>query len=721
MPHHAGKQQFHDEVFPAELEEIRRRRETVEVPTDGLDKGSPAVGRGLIGLCHSGGGVRASTFAFGVLQALARHNLLRRIDYLSTVSGGGFIGACISAVLSKPEASTDGDEFPLAFKPGVDEPLATSYLRDSGSYLAPGGGLDDVRIPAVILRGALINLVTLIPYIIIAVFLTELVYEVGSLYGVPYGVVPLIGLAAFFALTLIFPLVSRVLGPSFGWHGRNFYERATALALALTLLVVALAPLISMVNWAIHTEPTGNSFLARTLQALQASSVDIIQTTWRQWGLIVVLGVIVLLVLASAIGSSRAWVAKIAVYILGLAGPAVLWVIYLTLCILQIDPNDLQLIDGITDGGMFAALVVLMLFNAAFGNVNTSSIHSFYRDRLSRAFVFSVRDDGDVQPEDGLKLSQLAGEGTEAPYHLVNVTLNLQGSKDPSLRGRESDFFILSKRYCGSLRTGYQTTKTMEALDHNLSLASAVAISGAAASPNAGTLTSKPLRFMLTMINARLAYWIANPAILGTATLRQRVLLALGPRPYYLFREAMGWLDGQHAHVNISDGGHIENLGMYELLRRRCRLIVAVDGEADRDLAFPGLVKLMRYARIDLGIRINMDLQAFERDENGYASRHHAIGHIDYGDGERGVLLYLKASMTGDENPYVMDYASRHPTFPAETTTDQFFDEAQFEAYRALGYHVADGAFHDADTMSELAEWLQSSQAEGPESVEFED
>jgi hypothetical protein len=650
-----------------------------------------------------------------VLQALAHHGMLRSVDYLSTVSGGGFIGSCLSAVLSRPGSTSDGDDFPLGFRPGHDEPLATSFLRDSGRYLAPGGGLDEVRIPTVIIRGALINLLTLLPYILLAVLATEVVYEVGRAYGFPYGALPLIGLGAFFALTLIFPLVSRVLGPSFGWRGRNFYERATAAALAGTLLVLAMVPFVSMVDWAIHTDPDADAgFLLRTVDALRASSVDMVRTTWQDWGWVLVIGSVVMLLLARAVGSSRTWLAKAAVYALGLAGPAVLWVIYLALCLLQIDPDNLDLIDGSTDAAMFAVLALLLLFNAVFGNVNTSSIHSFYRDRLSRAFVFSTDDEGEIVPEDGLKLSQLSGDGTVAPYHLVNTTLNLQGSRDPSLRGRESDFFLLSKRYCGSERTGFLPTTEFERVDHKLDLPAAAAISGAAASPNAGTMTSKPLRFMLTMLNIRLAYWIPNPRALRQPTARERLLLKLGPRPFYLFREALGTLDADGVHVNISDGGHLENLGLYELLKRRCRVIVIVDAEADRDLRFPGLVKAIRFARIDFGIDVHLNLRELAHDDAGHSKQHYVLGSINYGDGDKGLIVYLKSTLTGDENPYVTDYAARHEAFPAEATTDQFFDEAQFEAYRALGYHIGDEIFHDERSMAELRAWLGDATAGGP-------
>jgi len=167
--------------------------------------------------------------------------------------------------------------------------------------------------------------------------------------------------------------------------------------------------------------------------------------------------------------------------------------------------------------------------------------------------------------------------------------------------------------------------------------------------------------------------------------------------------------------VYLTDGGHIENLGIYELLRRRCRVIIAVDAEADRQMAFGSFNTLERYALIDLGIRIDLPWQQItneslstgkEIDETGDAEKHHgphcAIGEIKYPSGRKGILIYIKASLTGDENDYIFDYKKRHDDFPHETTLEQMFTEEQFEAYRALGFHAAFGLFDRSDNLAHL-------------------
>jgi hypothetical protein len=205
----------------------------------------------------------------------------------------------------------------------------------------------------------------------------------------------------------------------------------------------------------------------------------------------------------------------------------------------------------------------------------------------------------------------------------------------------------------------------------------------------------------------------STPALPGFATaLTKNMPLAPWSRvgPLYLLWEMFGKLGANSAQVNLSDGGHIENLGVYELLRRECRLIIAGDGEADARLEFEGLSDAISMALIDFGISIEMS----GLDEIRRGEQHHAIGTIHYRNGRVGKLIYLKSSMLGDnnlkstlapenytsspyrddnqlfdDNAYIGHYKSLHPEFPHESTGDQFFDENQFECYRALGYQVA--------------------------------
>jgi hypothetical protein len=201
---------------------------------------------------------------------------------------------------------------------------------------------------------------------------------------------------------------------------------------------------------------------------------------------------------------------------------------------------------------------------------------------LSKAYVVQATGNAadavdQVQPQGQKLLTDLRQNNPAVPYHLINTALNSPAGQHPSLRGRKSDIFIFSRWFSGCPSTGYFYTADLERLDPHLDLATAMAISGAAASPFMGTKKT-PASLLFAVLNIRLDYWLPRPD-------RWRVpVIGRLPGPAYLFRQVLGQVHERSAYVNLSDGGHIENLGLYELLRRRCKFIVAVDGECDPDI-----------------------------------------------------------------------------------------------------------------------------------------
>jgi hypothetical protein len=155
----------------------------------------------------------------------------------------------------------------------------------------------------------------------------------------------------------------------------------------------------------------------------------------------------------------------------------------------------------------------------------------------------------------------------------------------------------------------------------------------------------------------------------------------------------LGLMDEKSTWLNLSDGGHIENLGVYELLRRRCKFIVAIDGEQDERMTFAGLTTLQRLAAIDFGIQLHIDLDELRLTEKGLSRSHFRFCRIEYPEGAYGYLLYVKLSLTGNEGEFIRRYRFDEPAFPHHSTADQFFSESQFEAYRSLGEHVGDKLF----------------------------
>ena len=169
-----------------------------------------------------------------------------------------------------------------------------------------------------------------------------------------------------------------------------------------------------------------------------------------------------------------------------------------------------------------------------------------------------------------------------------------------------------------------------------------------------------------------------------------------------LMTEAMGTPNHRRRFVNCSDGGHIENLGVYELLRRRCRTIICVDAGADPNFNFYDLTTLQRYASIDLDVKIDIAIESLIPNEKGLSPDQYVVGRIQYPDGQIGTIVYIKLSYTGNEPEYLRFYKRRFSAFPHESTADQFFDETKFEVYRALGYFIAEEAFADPEVAKSL-------------------
>jgi hypothetical protein len=349
-------------------------------------------------------------------------------------------------------------------------------------------------------------------------------------------------------------------------------------------------------------------------------------------------------------------------------------------------------------------------------DVNEFSMHHFYKNRLVRCYLGASRDQWSrrpnrftgFDPRDDVKLKDLqrknaaSGLPYEGPYPIINAALNLTKGKELAWQERKAEPFVFTPHYTGYeiedyvlrrqavRRAGYRPTAEFAYPGSGgIGLGTAAAISGAAANPNMGFHSAPATAFLLTLFNARLGWWVGNPRYSGTW---RNPSPALGLA--YLTKEMFGSTDNRTRYVNLSDGGHFENLGLYELVRRRCRYIIAVDAEQDKQLAFNGLAGAIRKCRSDFGVIIDVDTDAIGKsDVDG--GTHCAVGRIHYPEPGHctGWLLYLKASMTGDEPPDVTEYSKRQSEFPHQSTGDQWFDESQFESYRALGYHIVRQSF----------------------------
>jgi hypothetical protein len=255
---------------------------------------------------------------------------------------------------------------------------------------------------------------------------------------------------------------------------------------------------------------------------------------------------------------------------------------------------------------------------------------------------------------------------------------------------REEAKEIVYKAFHKLERYGYRPTGDYAfptPVFHGPNLGLAMGISGAAASPNMGFYSSTPVAFLMTVFNVRLGQWLGNPRHRTTS---RRATPHLGL--WCLINELLGGTNDEASYVYLSDGGHFDNMGLYELVKRRCGLIVVCDAEADNSYTFSGLGNAIRKCRIDMGIDIDLDTSEIApKEAGGPSSQHCVVGQIHYENADKtapmGTIVYFKASLTGDEPADVKNYKKQHASFPHESTIDQWFSESQFESYRQLGYH----------------------------------
>ncbi len=947
------------------------------------------------------------------------------------------------------ERSNDVDpgEFPFPLSEGSEEPRCLTWVRNHSNYMAERGFLDWMRIGAVVVRGVLVNFLTVLPALMTAALLLGVIYNpmlddwdrqdrvakekaaeaagadaaragggeatevpgrffltrdvepegappandrwqrIGSWVwwvqdkagtSPPFLLTPIIVLLGLGYICL-FPVVTRLFkvsshgkaratGSSSSVGLRDLYERSFG-GFLIAALGMALIELLPLLIHHFHQAETSDlrgalAMFAGAGSALAVSGagklISVLGDAWKKLAMLVVglLGLILPLIVMLYIGEYVVYAPDpqepvnlvalsilpglivlgiLAALALGMSRKAfdrIGWVLRL-LGLVVASFGALFALNhyGILDGRWFVVLAAayqIWLFCWLAVDVNLTSLHGLYRDRLASAYLVGEDSGGDVDIEDDVDLNDICRYETfsTAPYYILNVTHNLQGSKDIAIRDRNSDFFIFSKHFVGSGRTGYCRSESLETVYPQVDLATAMAISAAAAAPNMGTGTSGAMVALMTLLNVRMGFWIPNPGLLegklaekllalepgerkeklvgcaryaagaardeppteenlkqieerlkqmataaerkpeerirpqgreglgyefsevfreeladirerwanaypgmtqarrghckkqeptprhnliglgmsgggirsatintgilqtfhrkgvfdhidymstvsgggylgssistlmrtrtptyselagearveevedevaGTitqitvtgkekpykyrkeATLSEPLekdktvpvsegqslvtshrleLAGLGDRfrwrvpPVALAREMFGMLDETHRWVNLSDGGHLENLATIELLRRRCRFIITGDCESDPKLFLGSLAALIRFARIDLGIEIQIDAGQIHLDKNRRSRQHFAIGRIQYpNESEPGWLLYLKSSFTGDEEELIHHYRNTHPAFPHETTADQFFDEGQFEAYRALGQHIGE-------------------------------
>ncbi len=674
------------------LLEERRKRLFADEPV-------PALDDSLFGIALSGGGIRSATINLGFLKVLNALGILKKADYLSSVSGGGYTASYIQAKLKK-EGSYEK----------LFEEKDLHHLRSYGNYLVPGQSI----------WSKLWN---------------GLVLGVGYVYSWAMSMLsPILLIIVVLAAYRLFDLLSK--GAWIKSDAAQWYATAVLPKLVLLLTFLGLVHLVAnlVAKYALGVSRRFNQFEAFAVVLGALFSVP---------------------VLLSRLSPNN---------------------------VLEVLPWEILQDKPV----LYLLIIFIAVVLGFFLNPNALSFHRFYRAQLAEAFLRGAGDKRNMLLKDLFKM-----EGDKSnwmnPYPLINTCLNLQNpSGDDKFKGaKASDYFLLSPLYCGSKLSGYVETGAYPGYS-SMTLPAATTISAAAANPGMGIYSNKLLSVLMTLFNLRLGYWVNNP-------LKKKSPYIVW-WPFYFFYELLGRIGTSNHKLNISDGGHIENLAVYELLRRRCRLILAVDAGADPEFAFTDLQNLTIRARNELGVDIrfregeNPEDVIRPRPSTGYSQRRFAVADLyriwdefpltdeagellTAGDGrplevlvnympdgqwnpwitvkgdlsdlsaaERqalyarareivenhlagmcgeagpekikfGTLVYVKSSVTaptlkpnikpkkekgnaadeisapGSYDTY--KYKIYHPNFPHEPTSDQFFDPVQWESYFKLGQFIA--------------------------------
>ena len=404
-----------------------------------------------------------------------------------------------------------------------------------------------------------------------------------------------------------------------------------------------------------------------------------------------------------------------------------------------------------------ALLTVISLLVLLRSGPNTFSMHELYRNRLVRAFLGASNPERnlvravDFATNDDMELGDLVEQGCAStpsvvmrPFPIWCATVNVTTSHRIGLQERKAASFTFSPLYCGlhvdaleqlraSTPAGPRADKAFapvveyasdycctsgEYEQEPLTVGTVVATSGAAFSSNTGATTKPERALLLTLLGFRLGRWFPNPATCIFPSMKSSeapanpwtagLPLYISRRPWavrerlrawvspLILREALSKCDVDADAVYLTDGGHFENLGIYEMIRRRARLIVSVDAACDPKFAFEDLLNLQSKVRSDFGVEICLGaLDQLSMGPKGEVARASFLEwQVVYRRDDRGQpcevgrLIYCKSTLTGEEPSDLLAYRKRVPSFPHISTVNQWFAESAFEAYRSLGLHI---------------------------------
>lgn len=761
-----------------------------------------------VGLALSGGGIRSASYCLGVIQALAYRRALPNVDYMSTVSGGGYIGASLSYLLHQsaggaaaagftdpPKFDVSRENFPYVSYPmvgvagavpDVNAGLATGLgdeqlrqnekfkgrllrrLRQSANYLVPGNGITFLALAGVVVRNLAASLVVHVA-LLLAVFQVFFLSGLFNFRTYPETtavspadsfVFPASnaflsmaggGIVAYGLLSLLYVVFTRTFdnlerqGHRLPYWVRRHYEVSVHY-----LFVIAIALLVT------GGLPWVHEFLVRSNLTHITGWLDVLGKGDKSKPAATGMVAAVVGIIGNVWGFLQARSSKKHLIPTALVVGVASVLLFFGLLLLVYSLTSWLQLNKFAGGGI-GVVVVAGLVLLVFGwlpEANYVSLHRFYRDRLLELFLPDLKVIHDnmmsssqearvagSRPGDATLLADLCraplcSESAQAgdacnkllrgPYHIINANIVLTASQHPRYRPRGGDNYIFSPLFCGSRATGWNPT--VRTPGNGFTLATAMAISGAAVNPNAGPggqgITRQPvLSVLMGLLNLRLGFWAPNPKQATRTIGSSDSIRWVKPNLLYpgLFESFGRFNLNENARYSlITDGGHFENLGLYELVRRRLKLIIVCDATADPAFKFTDLANAIQKVRADFGAIVDIDAEqlatltpqsqdAASKGDRALASASRGyliapiryslrVGQDPYSGREVGTLILLKATAFKGSPADLFSYRREHPEFPNQATLDQFFDEKQFDSYRELGYVAAYQVLRELET-----------------------
>ncbi len=806
----------------------------------------------MVGLALSGGGVRSATFALGVLQGLAEKDRLRQVDFLSTISGGGFTGSFLGRLFTRDRVKNVADPVGRAqelLKDDHSGPLR--WLRTQGNYLF-ASGTDDWLVAIGIFFRNLFTVHLVIGAMLLVFFGTLAGIATLAWYQKIVPTPPVLPPSLPFQISLWWWLPLAVLGlvivpmklgfwlaPKAGsYRTHPFHPLAAWLVLVGGSATALLLP--GFVRWAAsalgvlglvwlwqelarHGLPD-TDIKERRLEGMvvrnrlnrgvgEALIFFVVSLIWvaidsvalsiaDKTSFYEMLGG--LIALAPSLQFLRRWAERVLPKGDGPASftPMKITAVLIALVLLLLVDTLAHLLFRSQDwlwawGSIGLALLFSIAIGRAFDLLNLTSLHAAYAVRIARTYLGATNEArvansanlaADVSvshPEDDLPHHCYRPEKQGAPLHLITVCVNetvdhasqreirtnkgllmTVGSFGVSIGRRyfahwsaniDVPHWLRFRRWLEGLdrQNGYTIPPSLQAIrldaDPNsfhplarrdnkpavvesLTLANWTAVSGAAFSTGRGRATTPLEALFMGLVNLRLGFWW-DTGVMATerpGRFPGNLWRRLRELPGSLFRAQSLLLDEWHGRFdgpskefwNLSDGGHLEECGVYELIRRRLPFIICTDATEDLAYAFSALATLVRLARVDFGAEIvwipdpsalltpayqgptpsafvqswltfsNIGNLSTIKGNGGGGTSHSALAQINYADGSVGWLLVIKASLTGRESLDVTECVHDHPAFPQDPTVNQTYDDQQWESYRKLGLEAARGVIN---------------------------